>query len=79
MEMNGNEGKQDDSVPEAGKEVVIACGGQPAAEPMPGKAPRREFGSMKGVYDVPDAFFFDPLPEDELKRWEAPANEVPLR
>ena len=30
----------------------------------------RAFGVLKGKLKLPDSFFFDPLPEDELKRWE---------
>ncbi|MGO8951968.1 MAG: type II toxin-antitoxin system Phd/YefM family antitoxin [Rhodomicrobium sp.] len=32
-------------------------------------ARRRGYGSMKGQFEVTDAFF-EPLPEDELKFWE---------
>ncbi|MGO8955028.1 MAG: type II toxin-antitoxin system Phd/YefM family antitoxin [Rhodomicrobium sp.] len=32
-------------------------------------ARRRGYGSMKGQFEVTDAFF-EPLPEDELKLWE---------
>lgn len=57
---------------EAGEEIIIARGREPAVRltPVGKKAPKREFGSRKGLYDIPDAFFFDPLPEDELKLYE---------
>jgi hypothetical protein len=29
--------------------------------------------------EIPDAFFFDPLPEDELKLFEAADEEAPAR
>ena len=32
-------------------------------------ARQRGYGVLKGQFDVTDAFF-DPLPDDELKRWE---------
>jgi prevent-host-death family protein len=57
---------------EAGEEIVIARGNEPVVKrtPIGKKAPRREFGAMKGAYDLPDAFFFDPLPEEELNLYE---------
>ncbi len=66
---------------EAGEEIVIARGREPAVKltPIGKKAPKREFGSMRGLYDIPDAFFFDPLPEDELKRYEGADDEAPPR
>ncbi len=66
---------------EAGEEIVIARGSEPAVKltPIGKKAPKREFGSMKGLYDIPDAFFFDPLPEDALKRYEGTDDEAPPR
>jgi prevent-host-death family protein len=66
---------------EAGEEIIIARGSEPAVKltPVGKNAPKREFGSMKGVYDLPDAFFFDPLPEDELKRYEEADDEAPPR
>jgi hypothetical protein len=30
---------------------------------------------MKHLPDIPDAFFFDPLPEEELKLWEGGDDE----
>jgi antitoxin (DNA-binding transcriptional repressor) of toxin-antitoxin stability system len=66
---------------EAGEEVVIMRGKTPVArlEPIgPGK-PKLSFGMLKGkVPPVPDAFFFDPLPEEELRLWEG-EDEDPLR
>ena len=56
---------------EAGEEVVIARAGKPVARLVPyADAPvKRQFGSMKGRVWTTDAFF-EPLPEDELARWE---------
>jgi prevent-host-death family protein len=66
---------------EAGEEIVIARGREPVVRLMPieKKAPKRQFGSMKGLYDIPDAFFFDPLPEDELKLYEGADDDNPAR
>jgi prevent-host-death family protein len=59
---------------EAGEDVVIARGDTPVARltPIGDDKPKREFGACKGQFTVPDSFW-DPLPEDELRRWyEAP-------
>jgi prevent-host-death family protein len=55
---------------EAGEEVVIARGKTPVVRLTPVKSkPRRRFGAMRGRARVTTAFF-EPLPEDELNRWE---------
>jgi antitoxin (DNA-binding transcriptional repressor) of toxin-antitoxin stability system len=57
---------------EAGEEVVIMRGKTPAVrlEPIASGKPRLSFGMLKGkVPPIPDAFFFDPLPEEELPLW----------
>jgi prevent-host-death family protein len=61
---------------EAGEEVVIARGAKPVVRlvPMtavaPPKSPRkRVFGAFKGLITIDDRFF-EPLPDDELARWE---------
>ena len=56
---------------EAGEEVVIARNGTPVAKlvALPKKAGKRQPGQWKGIITVPDSFF-DPLPEEELARWE---------
>jgi len=66
---------------EAGEEIVIARGREPAVKltPVRKRAPKRQFGSMKGLYEIPDAFFSDPLPEDELKLYEGADDEDPAR
>jgi hypothetical protein len=39
----------------------------------------RQFGVLKGkIPDLPDEFFFDPLPEEELRLWEG-EGEDPFR
>jgi prevent-host-death family protein len=60
---------------EQGEEVVIARGRKPVARLVPIGVPahvrrRRAFGVLKGKLKLPDSFFFDPLPEEELKAWE---------
>jgi antitoxin (DNA-binding transcriptional repressor) of toxin-antitoxin stability system len=56
---------------EAGEEIVLARGKRPVAKlvpfhPVPSN---RRFGAMRGIVAVgPD--FFEPLPDDELVRWE---------
>jgi prevent-host-death family protein len=60
---------------EQGEEVVIARGRKPVARLVPIGLPahvrrRRAFGVLKGKLKLPDSFFFDPLPEEELKLWE---------
>jgi prevent-host-death family protein len=60
---------------EKGEEVVIARGRKPVARLVPIDAPahilrRRAFGALKGKLKLADSFFFDPLPEEELKLWE---------
>jgi antitoxin (DNA-binding transcriptional repressor) of toxin-antitoxin stability system len=58
---------------EAGEEVVIMRGKEPVArlEPIAKKRGKRVPGLLKGkIPDLPDEFFFDPLPEEELRAWE---------
>jgi prevent-host-death family protein len=57
---------------EAGEEIVIARGKQPAVRLTSVSIPtgKRVPGLFKGKYHLPDAFFFDPLPEEELRAWE---------
>ena len=53
----------------SGEEIILAKAGQPYARLMPLAPPaKRQLGFMQG--EVGDAFF-DPLPEHELKAWEA--------
>jgi len=60
---------------ERGEEIIIARGKKPVARLVPIGLPahirrRRAFGVLKGKLKLPDSFFFDPLPEEELKLWE---------
>lgn len=65
---------------EAGEEVVIARGSEPVVRlaPLTPKKRRLGFGALKGKLNIPDSFFFDPLPEEELKLWEGD-DEAPVR
>jgi prevent-host-death family protein len=58
---------------EAGEEVVIMRGQKPVAKlaPLQPRKRKLQFGVLKGkMPSLPDAFFFDPLPEEELRLWE---------
>jgi prevent-host-death family protein len=56
---------------EAGEEIVIARAGEPVARIVPVRPPRRArgFGSMPELAAAADAIL-EPLPEEELRRWE---------
>lgn len=57
---------------EAGEEVVLARGKAPIAKIVAlatAKPPKRKFGALKGKIRIGPEFF-EPLPEEELKRWE---------
>jgi prevent-host-death family protein len=55
---------------EAGEVIAIARGRTPVAKlvPIAPKA-KREFGAMRGKIRIGPEFF-EPLPEDELDRWD---------
>ncbi len=66
---------------EAGEEIVIMRGNAPVARlaPLAKKNLNRCFGMLKGkIPDLPDAFFFDPLPEEEQRLWDG-EGEDPFR
>ena len=56
---------------EDGEDIVIARNGEPVARLVSISAPRskRRFGALRGRIIVDDRFF-EPLPENELIRWE---------
>jgi prevent-host-death family protein len=66
---------------EAGEEIVIARGKEPVVRlaPMTTRKRRATFGALKKLQGIPDSFFFDPLPEEELKLWEEGSDEDTLR
>jgi prevent-host-death family protein len=55
-----------------GEEVIIARGSKPVARliPVAEIKKKRKPGSMKGKISLGPEFFFEPLPESELKLWE---------
>ena len=65
---------------EAGEEIVIARGKEPVVRLTPVASKKRHptFGILKRKLSIPDSFFFDPLPEAELKLWEG-GDEDPFR
>jgi prevent-host-death family protein len=55
---------------EAGEVIVIARGKTPVAKLVPIAAKgKREFGAMRGKISIGPEFF-EPLPADELDRWD---------
>lgn len=62
---------------EAGEEVVITKGDKPVAKlvaVVKARKPRVP-GALKGKLDLPDSFFFNPLPENELKLWNGEGDD----
>jgi antitoxin (DNA-binding transcriptional repressor) of toxin-antitoxin stability system len=59
----------------AGEEVIIARGAVPAVTltPVQPVKRKRRFGAFKGQFRLTDAFF-EPLLDDELKRWSGEAD-----
>ncbi|MGH7577611.1 MAG: type II toxin-antitoxin system Phd/YefM family antitoxin [Longimicrobiales bacterium] len=57
-----------------GEEIILAKAGKPYARLVPlERTQPREPGAMKGRWLLTEAFF-EPLPEEELRAWEAEAN-----
>lgn len=56
---------------EAGEDIIIMRGKVPAARLVAlGMNPTRKFGALAGEVSV-SAAFFEPLPESELRAWDA--------
>jgi len=57
---------------EAGEEIIITGGDKLAVrlQPVENKKADRKPGMMKGSLNLPDEFFFEPLPKEELAAWE---------
>ena len=55
----------------AGEEIIIARGDRPVVKlvPVDVPVPKREPGTLRGQFTVPPEFF-EPLPEDELTKWD---------
>ena len=64
---------------EAGEEIIIARGKEPVArlEAIAPRQGKRTPGRLAGKFNIPDEFFFDPLPEGELRLWEGRDDEDP--
>jgi prevent-host-death family protein len=66
---------------EAGEEIIIARGGKEVAKLVPAQkaaAKSRGWGALKHLnLQIPDSFFFDPLPDDELDAWEGKYGSDP--
>lgn len=62
---------------EAGEEIVIARDKQPVVRLTRVEEAKswREPGYLKGLASIPDSFFFDPLPEEELQLWEGSGDD----
>jgi prevent-host-death family protein len=55
---------------EAGEEIIIARRNTPVARLVPiAVKGKREFGALRGKIDIGPEFF-EPLPADEIDRWE---------
>jgi len=55
---------------ELGEEIIVARAGTPVVRLVPVDEPHvRAFG-FQDLGEIPDSAFFDPLPQDELARWE---------
>jgi prevent-host-death family protein len=56
---------------EAGEVIILARGKEPIAKLVPFQPPaaKRQFGKHRGLVSVGPAFF-EPLPDEELARWE---------
>ena len=59
---------------EAGEEIILARGSKPVARLVPMQDVKPEIrgaGSFSHLLGkIPDSFFLDPLPEDEIDAWE---------
>lgn len=63
----------------AGEDVVIARAGKPMVRLVPvAKRETRKSGQHLFDIDLPDSFFFDPLPEAELALYEGGPDDEPL-
>jgi prevent-host-death family protein len=54
---------------EAGEEIVIARRNKPVVRLVAIGSGKRRFGALRGKLKIGKSFF-EPLPEDELQRWE---------
>ena len=63
----------------AGEEVHITKNDAPVAKlvAVANRRKPRVPGRLEGQLDLPDSFFFDPLPADELKVWSGEGDDRP--
>lgn len=54
----------------AGEEIILAKAGKPYARLVPLEQPKIERRPGGLSVKIPHEFFFDPLPEEELRAWE---------
>ena len=64
---------------EAGEEIIIARGKDAVVRLQPVARPKGRRG-LAGIFkdrwpELPDSFFFDPLPEEERRLWEGRGEE----
>jgi len=59
----------------AGEEIVVARNKEPVIRLVPAAPPKKKplLGALKGKVSF-DESFFDPLPEDELARWNGESD-----
>ena len=64
---------------EAGEEIIITRGDEQAVrlQPVANDKTDRKPGMMKGKLNLPDKFFFEPLPKEELTAWEGSDEDTP--
>lgn len=60
----------------SGEHIVITRDDEPVAQIVAITKTRkpRVPGALKGKLDLPDSFFFDPLPDDELRLWSGESD-----
>ena len=62
-----------------GEEVVIARNGRPVARLVSEEAVERRPGRFKGMCEIPDAAFFEPLSAEDSALWEGRSSNDLLR
>lgn len=62
----------------AGEEIILAKAGQPYAKlvPIGPVETTRSPGGLKLDKPVPDAVWFDPLPDEEIAAWEGKSYDL---
>ena len=62
---------------QAGEDIVISdrAGAGVRLVPVEAQKSYRGRGALRGVIEVSDADLFDPLPEEEIERWQGGAEK----